>query len=134
MVMKNNTLLKKTGFPQPDFEALFASVPGLYLILLPDFPMVAASDEYLFATMKNREQIVGRNLFDVFPDNPLDIEARGMDNLRVSLNHVLKQSVPHLMDVQKYDMRRPEGHLEERYWSLFNKPVFNSNNEIIYII
>src|ERR1043165_639773 len=57
-----------------------------------------------------------------------------MDNLRVSLNYVLKHGVPHLMEVQKYDMRTPSGQVEERYWSLYNKPVFNSKDELIYII
>jgi hypothetical protein len=57
-----------------------------------------------------------------------------MDNLRDSLNYVLKHGVPHLMDVQKYDMRTINGNVEERYWSLYNKPVFNSKDEIIYII
>src|SRR6185503_15949694 len=69
-----------------------------------------------------------------FPDNPLDIAARGMDNLRVSLNYVLKHAVPHLMEVQKYDMRTPSGEVKEHYWSLYNKPVFNNKDELIYII
>lgn len=56
--------------PTPDFRALFESAPGLYLVLTPDFTIVAVSDAYLQATMTKREEIVGRGLFDVFPDNP----------------------------------------------------------------
>jgi PAS domain-containing protein len=59
----------------PDFRQLFESVPGLYLILTPDLRIVAASDAYLRATMTRREGIVGRGLFDVFPDNPADEHA-----------------------------------------------------------
>lgn len=132
--MSNSVLPGKSEVHHPNLQALFESVPGQFLILLPDFTMVEASDAYLYATMKTREQIIGHNLFEVFPDNPLDIAARGMDNLRVSLSYVLKHGVPHLMEVQKYDMRTPEGKVEERYWSLYNKPVFNSKDELIYII
>jgi hypothetical protein len=35
----------------PDFQALFESAPGLYLVLTPDLKIVAASDAYLRATM-----------------------------------------------------------------------------------
>ena len=51
----------------PDFRALFEAAPGLYLVLSPDFRIVAVSDAYTRATMTKREAIVGRCLFDVFP-------------------------------------------------------------------
>ena len=36
---------------EPDFQALFESAPGLYLVLTPDLTIVAVSDAYLRATM-----------------------------------------------------------------------------------
>jgi PAS domain-containing protein len=60
-----------------DFRRLFESAPGLYLILAPDLTIVAVSDAYLAATMTQREAIVGRALFEVFPDNPDDPSADG---------------------------------------------------------
>ena len=59
--------------PAPDFRALFESAPGLYLVLTPDLTIVAASDAYLHATMTKRAEILGRDLFDVFPHNPDDL-------------------------------------------------------------
>ncbi len=118
----------------PDFKSLFESVPGLYLALLPDLTISAVSDAYLHATMTRREEILGRHLFDVFPDNPDDSTATGVSNLRASLNHVLQYGTAHTMAVQKYDIRRPNGVFEERFWSPLNKPVFNEKGEIAYII
>lgn len=117
-----------------NFKSLFESAPGLYLILLPDLRIVAVSDSYLTATMTKRENILGKGLFDVFPDNPDDPTADGVSNLRASLNSVLKNKEVHTMPVQKYDIRRQDGTFEERYWSPLNKPVLNSNNEVVYII
>jgi PAS domain-containing protein len=57
---------------QPDFRLLFESVPGLYLVLTPALQIVAVSDTYLHATLTTRDAIIGRHLFDVFPDNPDD--------------------------------------------------------------
>jgi len=117
-----------------DFQTLFEAVPGLYLILSPDLKIVDANDAYLDATMTRRKEITGRNLFDVFPDNPRDVAATGVSNLRASLNYVLKNKTQHSMAVQKYDIRRPDGSFEERFWSPLNKPVLNSESEIKYII
>ena len=47
----------------PDFQALFESAPGLYLVLAPALTIVAVSDAYLKATMTKREEILGRRLF-----------------------------------------------------------------------
>jgi two-component system cell cycle sensor histidine kinase/response regulator CckA len=123
--------------PQPDFRALFESAPGLYLVLTPALNIVAVSDAYLRATMTKREEILGRGLFDVFPDNPNDPNATGVRNLSASLGRVLQNRVSDTMAVQKYDIRRPEpegGGFEERYWSPINSPVFGGDGNISFII
>src|SRR5688572_5424570 len=117
-----------------NFQWLFESAPGLYLVLLPDLTIAAASDAYLQATMTKREDILRRNMFDVFPDNPEDPAATGVSNLRTSLTTVLQNKTAHTMAVQKYDIRRPDGSFEERFWSPLNKPVLDDKNEVMYII
>lgn len=116
---------------------LFESAPGLYLVLDPDLTIVAVSDAYLEATMTVREEILGRGILDVFPDNPDDPAATGEANLRASLERVLETGGPDTMAVQKYDIRRPEtegGGFEERYWSPVNSPVIGSGGGIVYIV
>src|SRR5437588_1146799 len=123
--------------PTPDFQALFQSAPGLYLVLTPDLNIVAVSDAYLRATMTKREEILGRGSFDVFPDNPDDPSATGVRNLRTSLRRVIQDKSPDTMAVQKYDIRKPEsegGGFEERFWSPVNSPVFGPDKEVVYII
>jgi PAS domain-containing protein len=103
-----------------DYQRLFESAPGCYLVLDPALCIVGVSDAYLRATMTERDAIVGRGLFDVFPDNPGDDGATGEENLRASLNRVLRSCAPDTMAVQKYDIQRPPydgGHFEVRYWS-----------------
>jgi two-component system cell cycle sensor histidine kinase/response regulator CckA len=121
----------------PDFQLLFESAPGLYLVLTTDFTIVAASDAYLEATMTRREVILGRNVFEVFPDNPDDPMATGVATVRASLERVLSERRPDAMAVQKYDIRRPDGEgggFEERHWSPVNSPVFGGDGEVVYII
>ena len=120
--------------PEQDFKLLFESVPGLYLALLPDFTIAAVSNDYLQATMTAREEITGHNIFEIFPDNPNDNVAHGVLNLRGSLNYVTERKDAHIMAMQKYDIRRPDGTFEVRYWLPVNTPVLNAQNELVYII
>ena len=122
---------------EPDFRTLFESAPGLYLVLTPEFRITAASDAYLRATMTKREAILGRDIFEVFPDNPDDPAATGVRNLGASLRRVLQNRCPDAMPIQKYDVRRPEnegGSFEVRYWSPLNAPVIGPGGELAYII
>ena len=122
-----------------DFKLLFESAPDLFLVLRPDtdFRILGASDAYLRATLTTRESIVGRGLFEVFPDNPDDPAASGTSNLRASLERVRTSRAADTMAVQKYDVRRPDsegGGFEERFWSPVNTPVLSADGGVVYII
>ncbi len=117
-----------------EINSVFESLPGLYLVLTPELAIVSVSDAYLEATMTTRSGILGHNLFDVFPDNPDELNATGVSNLRASLNRVIQNSAPDTMAIQKYDVRRPDGIFEERYWSPINSPVFGADRRIKYIV
>jgi PAS domain-containing protein len=126
-----------------DFHAVFDAAPGPYLLLavdLPHFTIVAVNEAYLQATLTEREGprgIVGRGLFDVFPDKPGDVLATGKQNLLRSLQLVIEKRQPHTMAVQKYDIPWPAqdgSGFQERYWSPVNTPVFNHEKELVQII
>jgi signal transduction histidine kinase/CheY-like chemotaxis protein len=120
-----------------DYRTLFASSPDAYLVLAPDLTIVEVTDAYLKATMTDRDEIIGRGLFEIFPDNPDDSTATGMANLAASLERVLANGRPDTMAVQKYDIQRPAsegGGFEERYWSPVNCPVLGSDGEVELII
>lgn len=124
----------------PDFQLLFESAQGLYLVLLPNpplFTIVAASDAYARQTMTVREQIIGRGLFEVFPMNPDEQSTIGFYNLKASLNKVIEKKTCDTLALIKYDIPAPAGEknqYEERYWSPVNCPVFDSQGNLTYII
>ena len=120
------------------YRALFESAPALCLVFTAsDFTIVAASDAYLRATMTERSSILGRKLFEIFPDDPSDPAADGVRNLRQSLEKVILTRNADVMPVQRYPVRRPEaegGGFEERYWSPINSPVFGDDGQLSFII
>jgi signal transduction histidine kinase len=119
-----------------DYKSLFRGLPGAYLVLAndPDFTIVDASDSYLAATLQRRERIVGRPLFEVFPDNPGDRGSDGVSNLRASLQRALARKQPDTMAVQKYDIPTPSGAFEERYWTPINAPLLADDGRVAAII
>ncbi|GEM_PF-1852116 len=124
--------------PTPEqFRALFENAPGLFLVLAPDLTIVAVTEGYLAATMTKRDEIIGRHLFDVFPDNPNETDASGVRNLSASLATVLRQKTEHRMAVQRYPVRKPlehGGEFEVRYWSPLNSPVLDGKGNVQFII
>lgn len=121
----------------PDFRRLFEASPSPMLVLSPGFHIDAVNEAYLQATMTTRQGILGRPLFEVFPDNPEVPFLDGTRNLRASLERVIHSRAPDTMAVQRYDIRRPEsagGGFEERYWSPLNVPVFDEHGKVAWII
>lgn len=117
-----------------DFQMIFEGLPSAYLILTPDFKIVAASETYLKETYTKREEIIGRDLFEVFPDNPGDPTATGVANLTRSLNEALRTKQTHIMGIQRYDIPLKGGEFEKRWWRPQNSPLIDKNGEVIYIV
>lgn len=117
-----------------DFAAIFDALPGNYLILSPDFIILGANRAYLKATQTSPE-IIGRPLFDVFPDNPDDPRATGVKELTASLRKVLLTGQQDVMPILRYDTRLPgSSRFRVRYWKPVNIPVTDDRGGIKYII
>ncbi|HVY44415.1 MAG TPA: ATP-binding protein [Minicystis sp.] len=122
-----------------DFEAAFTNAPAAMLLLAadPQFTIVAASDAYLNATMTRRDEIVGRAMFDAFPDNPADAAATGTRNLGASLRRVLATRAADAMPLQRYDIPRRRSiafEFAERHWSPENAPVRSHGGVVTHIV
>jgi PAS domain S-box-containing protein len=120
-----------------DFGRIFYATPSPYLVLSKDLRIVDVNQAYLQATSTVREEIIGREIFDVFPDNPEDPSASGVANLHASFQRVLREKRADTMAIQKYDIQigGPNGvQFEERHWSPINTPVFGSDGQITHIV
>jgi len=125
--------------PDPDFRFIVEQLPGLYLIVLPDRPrwtIVAASDAYLRATMTTRRgtnPLIGRAMFEAFPDPPDDPRATGVRNLRSSFERALESRSVDVMAIQHYNIRRTDGSWEERYWAPRNVAI-TGHGQVCYLL
>jgi signal transduction histidine kinase len=117
-----------------DYQALFEALPGLYLILNRDLTVVAASRAYLDATMTRLEDMIGRTIREIFPDNPDDPVGNGSRNVMEAQQRVVATRRSDTMPVQKYDIARPDGTFEARYWSPMHAPVLDAAGEVSHVI
>lgn len=119
-----------------DYSGVFQALPGMVALLTPDLVYVDANREFLRMAGRTREQVVGRHLFDVFPDNPNDPGASGMRNLATSLARVAATGERDAMALQRYDVENPErpGEWDERYWSPVNAPVFGPDGKVVLLV
>ena len=119
-------------------QRLIRATPGMFVLLRPDdaCTIVAASGDYL-RTSHSDESILGRPLFDVFPDNPAVDDPEGSRSLRASLARVVATGRRDEMPVVRYDVRRPAaegGGFEERYWFAVNIPVLADDGRTEFIV
>ncbi|MEU3840196.1 SpoIIE family protein phosphatase [Streptomyces sp. NPDC028635] len=119
-----------------DYKAVFQALPGAVSILTPELLFADANREFLRGAGRTREQVVGRHLFEVFPDNPNDPSANGQRNLAASLHRVLATGERDAMALQRYDLESTErpGEWDERYWSPVNAPVFGPDGEVVLLV
>lgn len=118
---------------EADLSEVFDAFPVAAAVLSPDLVFVAVNQAYEGVTGRLRDQVVGRQLFEVFPDGP---SGQGAKALRASLERVLAERGQDVMALQRYDVEIPDrpGVFEERYWNSVNAPILGSDGEVHLII
>tara|TARA_B100001179_G_scaffold232127_1_gene223981 strand:- start:815 stop:2293 length:1479 start_codon:yes stop_codon:yes gene_type:complete len=114
-----------------DFLELAESSPNPYVLMDRDLRLVWMNRAYLDATMRTREDIVGRPLFEAFPSDPGSDSYR---QLKRSLDHVLEHDEADEIALIRYDIARPDGGMDTRYWSATHTPLHGSDGSVIYVL
>lgn len=121
---------------QIDYASVFRNLPTPALVLATDFRIMDANAAHMRLSGKARDEVVGRFVFDAFPDNPEEPGILGPGNLGESLRRVVDTGQPDMMPLQRYDVELPEhpGTYRERYWCTMNVPVHRPDGDVDYII
>jgi PAS domain S-box-containing protein len=122
---------------QLDFQEVFNSTPGNFIILgidAPHYTILAVSDDLLGVCHKERKELVGKGLFEAYREYPEAVTATAAAQLGASLHRTLLSKKPDQMPVVRFDLPRATEAWEERYWSVTNKPVVDAEAAVGYII
>lgn len=114
-----------------DWEAVWKSSPDAYLLLNLDLSIVAVSDAYLSITHAPSE-IIGMNYINFVPHSE-DDPFQGVQRSKDSFEFVIKNKIPHVMNLIRNDVPSTEGKIVEQYWTVVNSPVI-INGELKYLL
>jgi serine phosphatase RsbU (regulator of sigma subunit) len=122
--------------PQIDYAAVFRALPGMVALLTPELVYIDVNDDFVRLTRRTREQLLGRYIFDVFPENPHDSAAAGMRETRESMLRAVATGERDTMAVLRYDIEDPErpGHWREHFWSPVNAPVLGTDGKVTLLV
>ena len=115
-----------------DFGVLFDRIPCAFMVLDREFRFVAANPAYLRTTGATLDQLLGKYVFEVFPDSP---DSKNVALLRSSFERVLTTRATDEIAAITYRVARaPGGPLEERVWSTRHIPLFDEAGEVELIV
>lgn len=122
--------------PQIDHAAVFRALPGMVALLTPELVYADVNDDFVRITGRSREQLIGRYIFDVFPENPHDDAAAGMRETRESMLRAVATGERDTMAVLRYDIEDPQqpGLWQEHFWSPVNAPVLGADGKVTLIV
>ncbi|MBK5194013.1 MAG: PAS domain S-box protein, partial [Flavobacteriaceae bacterium] len=123
---------------QHPFSHVFQLMPAPSVLLLPDAPkftIVAVTNAYLEVANTAEKDLIGKGIFEAFPENPEDRVSKGVENLRNSLNFVIAKKESDKMPLQKYDIPiRGTTKFKVKYANIQNIPIKDDNNNITHIL
>lgn len=123
-------------FETVPFQRVFEAQAASQILLSPEWNIIGATDAYLRECMTDRESIMGKNIFDVFPENPENHNSSATSKLRRSLEQVFATGKSHQIKSFRYDIpdTGKPGFFLERLWCTTNTPVVDENGDVIFII
>ncbi len=122
--------------PSPDFHALFCVSPYPYLLMDLDLTIVAANAAYLRSTGRSEDELLGRYVFDAFPQNPDDPGSTAMEEVRSSLLYAIESGQPHTTAFVRYSVPRETAQgkvFDERFWSTVHTPVKGADGKVAFV-
>ncbi len=117
-----------------NYAKLFRSSPASLVVVDRDLTIVDVSETYLAATYTRREDLIGLSLFAAFPERPGEAEATEPATVRASLTKTFASREPIEPVTYRYDIKKPDGEFEERYWRMWNTPVFDDAGLVDYVV
>ena len=123
--------------PAIDFRALFELSPNSYMLLDRQLRYVAANRAYLDVTGRRLGDLLGRNVFDIFPHDPEDPSNESAKQLRQSFERVLSTGQPDVIAFIRYRVpggNAGEGEAEDRFWSATHTPIHGADGQVEYIL
>lgn len=118
--------------PVIDFAEVFERLSSPYMLIDREFNVVAVNAAYERVVMRMRDDLLGRNVFDLFPN-----EGEGGKRLLASFERVFETGESDTLAYLPYDIPLPDdkgGGFDQRYWTAVHTPLKNGGASVDYLI
>lgn len=114
-----------------DYKIVFEAIQKPSLVLSNDLTIITLNLAYQKSTNTEAKNLIGKHISEIFPDHPkIGFKKERSTNSLTTILLTEIDSVPFF----RYDILRPNGIQEEKYWRMSTKPIIDNKNEIIYIL
>ncbi|CCH89209.1 Putative PAS/PAC sensor protein (fragment) [Modestobacter italicus] len=118
-----------------DYQRLFDALPTPHLVVTRDLKIVTANAAHLALAGLQHDEVVGRDVFEVFPPPPDALDEAGRPLLGLAFHETLITAQPTSAFVQRYDVVDPSiGESRERWWSHTVTPVLDPAGQVEMLI
>lgn len=96
-----------------------------------NFDYVEVNAAYERAVLRRRDELIGRNLFELFPN-----DGESGERLRESFVRVFETGESDTLPFIAYDIPNPRepGGVEQRYWTAVHTPLTNGDGETVHLL
>ena len=109
-------------------KMIFHRMPNAAMILDTNLVYVDANDAYCRAVGLSIDQLIGNQIFDVFPD----VEER-ISRVREVFDRTLAGEFT-MLEAQPYRMDMPDGTVEERLWQIAQFPIYCEKGQVQFLV
>ena len=115
------------------YPGVFETVPVPCLLLDPRLVIVDVNAAFRALLRRDRDEIVGRHIFDAFPQDP---ENPGSGRIRESLQRALATRRADQVPLLSYAVESEpgSGDFVERWWTVANLPVLDADGRVLVIV
>lgn len=111
-----------------NFRKLLDNILTPYMVMTPDLVIIYANNAYLQSVERELEDILGRYIFDCFPDSEERVRSVRAEFLK-TLDGVTTR-----LDRQFFALEQADGETVTKCWQCVQTPYFDAAGEVMYIV
>jgi PAS domain S-box-containing protein len=119
-----------------NLRTVFDTCPETCLVLYPDAPrftIAYANPSYLCATNRTANDLIGKGIFEAFPDTHDDTQKTS--DIKISLEQVLDLKSAHKSSLFRFNLNHSDSERDEpHFWVCETYPLINNFGSIEYIV
>lgn len=115
------------------FEDIEPDLPTMILDPGPGLKILFTNEAFTTETGIAKGRLLGRPVYDAFPENPESSESECISHTFNSINQTTSLREPQILTHQRYDIGNSDGVFAECYWRMEFQPLLGTNEEVDFI-